>query len=267
MGRRGSRSSSLIVKEDMIRGGLIALTRAATRRRTSVAPVFRRSWKPAQFRFMSGASTEAAKDAKHEPKSEDSQPKADASTESEAAAEAASEGDSKTESEAEPTVEETLQARIQELEAENLEAVDRWKRSLADAENTRQMAQREIANAKKFAVQGFAKSMLDVVDNLARALEHTPEDQRTGDVNPPLRALYEGVQMTEEILMNNLKKHGVTQFTPVDETFDPNIMMALFEMPVPDKEPGTVAQVVKTGFMLNDRVLRPADVGVVKKTE
>jgi molecular chaperone GrpE len=206
---------------------------------------------------MSGAAE--AKEKEPEPKAEASEPAAEST---QAAAEPAAE---EAAAEAEPTVEEKLQARVEELEAENLEMVDRWKRSLADAENTRQMSQREIANAKKFAVQGFAKSMLDVCDNLALALEHTPEEERTGDTNPQLKVLFEGVEMTEKILLGNLEKHGVTRFNPVDEPFDPNVMMALFEMPVPDKEPGTVAQVVKTGFMLNDRVLRPADVGVVKK--
>jgi len=71
--------------------------------------------------------------------------------------------------------------------------------------------------------------------------------------------------MTEKILLSQMGKHGVTCFDPVDEKFDPNIMMALFEMPSEDKEAGTVAQVIKVGYMLNDRVLRPADVGVVKK--
>ena len=136
--------------------------------------------------------------------------------------------------------------------------VTRWKRALADSENTRGQAQREIANAKKFAVQGFAKSMLDVLDTLALAIEHTPEEEKKG-------SLFEGVEMTEKILLTQMEKHGVTRFNPIDEVFDPNVHMALFEMPAEDKEPGTVAQVLKVGYMLNDRVLRPADVGVVKK--
>merc|ERR1712216_761475 len=167
--------------------------------------------------------------------------------------------------EPELTEEEKLQLKVEELEAQVTDSTEKWKRALADAENTRQRAQREIANSKKFAAQSFAKSMLDVCDNLALAIEHTPEDQRTGDANPALKAPFEGVQMTESILMTQLKKHGVVQFHPLDEPFDPNIMMALFEMPVPDKDAGTVAQVIKSGFMINDRVLRPADVGVVKK--
>jgi len=262
---------------EMLRGGLIALTRAARRapscRSPAPWPVLRRSLIPqVQHRLLSGATAEKAKEspkgADGETKAEDTQSSnGDASTESEAKAAAETQATTEeSEAQAEPTLEEKLQARIEELEAENHEAVDRWKRSLADAENTRQMAQREIANAKKFAVQGFAKSMLDVCDNLALALAHTPEDQLTADANPTLKVLFEGVEMTEKILMSNLEKHGVTRFNPVDEPFDPNIMMALFEMPAEDKEPGTVAQVIKTGFMLNDRVLRPADVGVVKKS-
>merc|ERR1711907_479786 len=169
------------------------------------------------------------------------------------------------EPEPELSLEEQQQLQIEELQGARDEMENRWKRAMADSENARQQAKREIASAKKFAVQAFAKSMLDVCDNLQLALEHTPEDQRVGDANPPLKALFEGVEMTEKILMQNLEKHGVSRFNPVNETFDPNVMMALFEMPDPDKEPGTVAQVIKTGYMLHDRVLRPAEVGVVKK--
>lgn len=100
--------------------------------------------------------------------------------------------------------------------------------------------------------------MLEVLDTFALAIEHTPEEEKKG-------TLFEGVEMTEKILMQQMEKHGVTRFNPVDEVFDPNVHMALFEMPVEGKEPGTVAQVLKVGYMLNDRVLRPADVGVVKK--
>merc|ERR1712178_197219 len=184
-------------------------------------------------RAMSGATEEAKKAAAQEV------PEAAADSK-----ETSEEVPTDNEAEPELSAEEALQAQIAELEAKNAELVDNWKRSLADAENTRQMAQREIASAKKFAVQVFAKSMLDVCDNLALALEHTPADQREGDVNPQLKVLFEGVQMTEKILLSNLEKHGVTRFNPLDEAFDPNVMMALFEMPVEDKEPGTVAQVV-----------------------
>jgi len=185
-----------------------------------------------------------------------------------ATAEAAAPADAEAapeEAEPELSLEEQQKVQIEELIAEKADLETRWKRALADSENTRQMAKREIATSKKFAVQGFAKSMLDVCDNLKLALEHTPTDQLEAGANPSLSALFEGVEMTEKILLQQLGKHGVTQFSPIDEVFDPNVMMALYEMPDPDKEPMTVIQVVKTGFMLNERVLRPADVGVVKK--
>jgi len=252
----------------MIRGGLARITRCALskprQQLSAPAAAFQKSVNvqlPAMRRRYMSAKAEAATDDKaaagEEPKAEEA--KAESGTEASAEEAAAPE--------AELTEEETLQLRIEELEAAVKDSTEKWKRALADAENTRQMAQREIANSKKFAAQSFAKSMLDVCDNLALAIEHTPEDQRTGETNPPLKALFEGVQMTESILMSQLKKHGVEKFHPLNEPFDPNIMMALFEMPVPDKDAGTVAQVIKTGFMINDRVLRPADVGVVKKAD
>merc|ERR1712100_532275 len=194
-----------------MRAAFVAATRVAQRQciqrvSTTQTPMLR-SLKSVQnfaptmkVRFMSTAK--AGEEAKEETATADN---------SEPAKEDAEEPAAEAEAEPELTPEQVLEAKVAELEETAAEMENRWKRALADSENTRGMAQREIANAKKFAVQGFAKSMLDVCDNLALALAHTPEDQLSGDVNPQLKVLFEGVQMTEKILMSSLEKHGVTR--------------------------------------------------------
>eukprot|EP00658_Telonema_sp_P-2_P068724 TRINITY_DN5769_c0_g1_i1.p1 TRINITY_DN5769_c0_g1~~TRINITY_DN5769_c0_g1_i1.p1 ORF type:complete len:232 (+),score=78.79 TRINITY_DN5769_c0_g1_i1:206-901(+) len=173
--------------------------------------------------------------------------------------------------EAEMSEEDKAAAVVAELEREKEELAGeaaKWKeemlRAMADAENTRKRAQREIEVAKKYGVQGFAKTMLDVSDNLARSLEAVTEDQLGEDGH--FRGFFDGVGMTNKILQGSFEKHGVVQFDPTGKEFDPNVMMALYEVPLTEGlEGGTVAQVVKTGYMLHDRVIRPAEVGVVKK--
>lgn len=176
---------------------------------------------------------------------------------------------------AEPTQEDKLMMQLEELQERNLELEaesSKWKdemmRSLADAENTRKRAEREIQIAKKYGVQGFAKTMLDVSDNLSRSLQSVPAEVRTEAAeHSQLRGFYEGVELTAKILSGSFEKHGVSQFDPMGQEFDPNTMMALYEVPLSDDlQGGHVAQVVKTGFMLHDRVIRPAEVGVVKKS-
>ena len=107
--------------------------------------------------------------------------------------------------------------------------------------------------------------LLDVADVLQMALASVPEDQRNNDANPALRDLYTGVSMTERELMKVLERHGVVPFDPLGKLFDPNLHNALLELDDPSKEPGSVAFVQKRGFMLYDRPLRCADVGVVRK--
>lgn len=159
---------------------------------------------------------------------------------------------------------EELLSRNAELETEAAKWKDEMMRSLADAENTRKRAQREVEVAKKYGVQGFAKTMLDVSDNLGRAMESVNEEDKA--VDSGLKGFYEGVELTNKILQGSFQKHGVVMFDPLNTEFDPNTMMALYEIPLGEgMQPGHVAQVVKTGFMLHDRVIRPAEVGVVKK--
>ncbi|KAH7283341.1 hypothetical protein KP509_34G002300 [Ceratopteris richardii] len=166
-----------------------------------------------------------------------------------------------------------LEALIAEKESQLVELKERALATKAELESVRARLQREADNTKRYAVQEFAKALLDVGDNLGRALMCVPADVRkellTDDTETGkhLRSLVEGLILTERDLMKVLKKFGVQKFEPVGEQFDPNAHLALFAVPDPSKEAGTVAMVAKVGYMLHDRVLRPAEVGVVKGDE
>lgn len=156
--------------------------------------------------------------------------------------------------------------KILELEAKVKELNDRLLRSLAEQDNTRRIAKRDVEEARQFAVKSFAKSMLDVADNLERALKAVPEAmQKDKEAHPVLVTLYEGIEMTEKGLNKTFESNQLVKYGKVGEVFDPNIHSALFEYVDPEQTPGTVGQVIKPGFYLNRRVLRPAEVGVVKK--
>jgi molecular chaperone GrpE len=154
-------------------------------------------------------------------------------------------------------------SREMQLELEVKKLKDQLLRSLAEQDNTRRIAKRDVEAAKNFAVSSFAKSLLDTSDNLTRALAAVPEEEK--EKNPVLATLYEGIQMTDVGLIKAFEKNGLIKFGEVGEPFDPNKHEALFEYPNPEQEPGTIGQVMKSGFVLNDRVLRPAEVGVIKK--
>ena len=162
-----------------------------------------------------------------------------------------------------PDAEEEISREIQ-LEQEVKELKDHLLRSLAEQENTRRIAKRDVEAAKNFAVTSFAKSLLDTSDNLTRALAAVPLEEK--EKSPVLATLYEGIQMTDVGLTKAFEKNGLVKFGEVGELFDPNKHEALFEYVNPAQEPGTIGQVMKPGFLLNDRVIRPAEVGVVKKT-
>jgi molecular chaperone GrpE len=141
-------------------------------------------------------------------------------------------------------------------------------RTVADFRNLQERTTREVKAAKDFAIQKFAKDLVDSVDNLDRALGMVPKDKLNAPDRPEgledLANLYEGLKMTEDILMNTLKKHGLERLNPEGEKFNPNEQEATFMTPQPDKEDGTVFFVQQKGFKLNGRVLRAAKVGVVK---
>jgi molecular chaperone GrpE len=128
-------------------------------------------------------------------------------------------------------------------------------RSVADFRNLQERTKREVASARSFAISSFAKDLIDSVDNLDRALTTVPEEALKSD-NKELKSLYDGLKMTEGILMNTLKKHGLERTDPAGEKFDPNLHEATFMTPQPDKEDNTVFYTQQKGFLLNGRVVR-----------
>ncbi|KAK9074234.1 hypothetical protein SSX86_006831 [Deinandra increscens subsp. villosa] len=155
---------------------------------------------------------------------------------------------------------------------ENEKMKDKVLRTYADMENIMDRTKREAENSKKFAIQNFAKSLLDVADNLDRASSVVKESfakidtskDTTGAV-PLLKTLLEGVEMTEKQLAEVFKKFGVEKYDPTNEEFDPNRHNAVFQVPDDTKSPDTVAVVLKPGYTLHDRIIRPAEVGVTIK--
>ncbi|KAL7427663.1 hypothetical protein ACHAXM_000943 [Skeletonema potamos] len=155
--------------------------------------------------------------------------------------------------------------KIAELEQQVKDLKDNLLRSLAEQENTRRIAKRDVEQARSFAIGSFAKSLLETSDNLSRALDAVPEELRHDHQHHPVLAtLYEGISMTDDGLSKAFAKNGLQKFGLPGEKFDPNIHEALFEYPDPNGEAGSIGQVMKKGFMLNSRVLRPAEVGVIK---
>jgi molecular chaperone GrpE len=152
---------------------------------------------------------------------------------------------------------------VEALTKEVAEARDKMLRTLAEMENLRQRTRREVSDAKTYGITGFARDVLDIADNLQRALDAVPAEARAA-ADPGLKALIEGVELTERSLLNALEKNGVKKFDPTGEKFDPNFQQAMYEVPDPSVPSGTVVQVVQAGYTIGERVLRPALVGVSK---
>lgn len=150
-----------------------------------------------------------------------------------------------------------------ELEAEVADLKDKLLRALADSENLRRRHARELEEARKYAMTGFARDLLDVADNMRRAIAAVPADARQG--NELLANLLEGVELTERSLLTAFDKHKVARIDPArGDKFDHNRHQAMFEVPSADLPPGRIAEVMQTGWALADRLLRPAMVGVSK---
>lgn len=148
------------------------------------------------------------------------------------------------------------------LQAELAEAKDKMLRALADAENTRKRAERSQIDTSKYAISGFARDLLDVADNLRRALDSVPADKRAGD--EALETLLQGIEATERVMLASFEKNGVRKIAPASGIFDPNHHEVMFEADVPGKRAGEIVQLVEPGYMIADRLLRPARVGVAK---
>ncbi|KAJ3014560.1 UNVERIFIED_CONTAM: Mitochondrial matrix cochaperone [Siphonaria sp. JEL0065] len=157
-----------------------------------------------------------------------------------------------------------LVAALAEKDKQISDLQDLYRRSLADMENIRQRTKKEVENASSFAVTKFAKDLLDTADVLEIALKSVPEAERTNDSNKVLKDFYSGVSMTHTNLLKTFKRVGVEPFeNTLGAKFDHNLHEAIFQAPVPGKEPGTVLEVLKSGYMIKGRVLRSAQVGVV----
>ena len=152
---------------------------------------------------------------------------------------------------------------LEVLRAERDEMRDKFMRALADAENSRKRADRDRKEAEMYGSTRLARDLLPVYDNLNRALQAIPDDSREGS-----SALIEGVELTLRELTNVMAKHGMTTVSPaVGDMFDPQNHQAMFEAPLPGTKAGQIIQVMTEGFMLYDRLLRPAQVGVSSNTQ
>lgn len=152
-------------------------------------------------------------------------------------------------------------ARIKALEAEVADAKDKMMRALADAENTRRRSIKDREDIAKYAVSSFAKDLLDFSDNFHRALAAIPTELHN---DARIASIINGLEAMDSNLLKSFEKHGIRKIEPLDEPFNPNFHEVMFEAPTPGKPAGIVIQVVEAGYVLNDRLLRAAKVGISK---
>lgn len=157
--------------------------------------------------------------------------------------------------------EEDSVARIAELEAEIVALKDQHLRALAEVENVRRRGTKEREDAVRYAAASVARDLLSVADNLRRAQESVPDVEGQSDV---IKTLIEGVAATERELLASFERNAIKQVSPLDQKFDHNFHQAIFEVENTGKPAGTVVQVLQPGYVLHDRLLRPAMVGVAK---
>ena len=155
-------------------------------------------------------------------------------------------------------------AVLDALRAENAELKDRVLRALADSENTRRIAAREKQDASQYAVTRFARDMVSVADNFARALAALPAD-KLATADPAVKAVVEGIEATEREMLATLERHGVKPIDTASGKFDPNLHQAIAEVPGNGKPGGAIVDVVQTGYVIGDRLLRPSMVTVARK--
>ncbi|MCA0400020.1 MAG: nucleotide exchange factor GrpE [Proteobacteria bacterium] len=156
--------------------------------------------------------------------------------------------------------------RLATLERDNADLKDRLLRALAEMENLRRRAEREMQDQRAYAITKFAGDIIATADNLRRALDSLPKpaEGESTEYDAPVKALIDGVELTERELLKALEKNGVKKRVPMGEKFDPHRDQAMFEVPDETQPSGTVMQVVQSGYTIGERVLRPAMVGVSK---
>ena len=154
---------------------------------------------------------------------------------------------------------------ISDLEQKVSDLKDQLMRTLADGENLRKRTLKDVEHSKKYSHISFVKDLVSSVDNLQRALEAVPE--HTSSLPEPIKNLIIGLEIVEKEIISTLEKHNVRQIDPLGEKFDYNFHQAMFEVPTNDNEPGIVVQVSQKGYILHDRLVRPAMVGISKKID
>ena len=159
------------------------------------------------------------------------------------------------------SIENTVENKNKEIQ----ELKDQLLRSLAEGENLRKRTLKEVADAKKYSHISFVRDLVSSVDNLQRALEAVPDDK--SQLSDPIKNLVIGLEIVEKEMINSFEKHNIKQISPLGEKFDYNFHQAMFEVPTNEKEPGHVVEVSQKGYLLYDRLVRPAMVGISKKLE
>jgi molecular chaperone GrpE len=150
---------------------------------------------------------------------------------------------------------------LENLQLENAALKDKLLRTLADMENLRRRTEKEVSDAKTYGITSFARDMLTFADNLHRSIANVPQEERAR-AEAPIQTLLEGLELTDRDFASRLERYGVKRIDPLGLKFDPHLHEALFELPDESVPNGTVAQVIEPGYVIGERVLRPAKVGV-----
>ena len=159
------------------------------------------------------------------------------------------------------SIEDTVENQKKEIQ----DLKDQLLRSLADSENLRKRTIKEIADAKKYSHISFVRDLVSSVDNLQRALKALPEDK--SQLSEPVKNLIIGLEIVEKEIINTFEKHNLKEISPLNEKFDYNLHQAMFEVPTTEKDPGYVVEVSQKGYLLHDRLVRAAMVGISKKPD
>ena len=155
----------------------------------------------------------------------------------------------------------SLESELEALEQQLAEMKDNWLRALAESENLRRRAHKEKEDALKYGAVSFGRDIVIVADNLHRALQSCP---LTDELSANIKALINGVEMTAKELLNTFERNGIRRLTPMGEKFDPNFHQAMLEIETNEQSAGTILQVLQDGYVMHDRLLRAAMVGVAK---
>jgi molecular chaperone GrpE len=163
------------------------------------------------------------------------------------------------------TKNEELQTKNEELQTKNEELKDQLMRTLAESDNLRKRTIKDVDQAKKYSHISFVRDLVSSVDNFKRALDSLPEDK--ADLPEPIKNLIIGLEIVEKEINSTFEKHNLKQISPLGKKFDYNFHQAMFEVPTNDTDPGIVIEVSQIGYLLHDRLVRPAMVGISKKIE